>query len=227
MFLFDKTNPILDAPAYGCAEAASYARVPYYTLRYWALGRPGIPPLINLPENQPLALSFLNLLECHVLNALRTKYELQIKAVRKALEILNRLEPSKHPLLENTLSTDRINLFWDHAGELINLSHGGQAAMKDVLERYIQRIEINESGIPKFYPFVYKDRPEEPKIVSIVPTVAFGRSVIDGTGISTAVIASRFHARESIEDLAKEYGRTAKEIQEAVIWESNRFEKAA
>ncbi len=227
MFEFDKKNPILDAPAYGCVEAASYARVPYQTLRYWVVGRPGIPPLINLPENQPLALSFLNLLECHVLHALRTKYELQIKAVRRALETLNRLYPSKHPLLESTLSTDKINIFWEQAGEFINLSHGGQSAMREVLERYVQRIEINESGIPKFFPFVYKDRAEEPRIVSIVPTVAFGRSVIDGTGISTAVVAARFNAREPISELAEEYGRSEREIQEAIIWEANRTPKAA
>jgi uncharacterized protein (DUF433 family) len=227
MFEFDKKNPILEAPAYSCAEAASYARVPYQTLRYWAVGRPGVPPLINLPESEPVSLSFLNLLECHVLHALRTKYEMQIKAVRRALETLNHLYPSKHPLLESTLRTDRINLFWDNAGELIDLSHGGQAAMREVLLKYIQRIAINESGIPKLYPFVHKESSEEPRIVSIVPTIAFGRSVIDGTGISTAVIASRFYARESVEDLAEEYGRTQREIQEAVIWESTRFKEAA
>jgi PIN domain-containing protein len=41
-----------------------------------------------------------------------------------------------------------------------------------------------------------------------------------GTAIPTAVIASRFHARESLSDLAKEYGRTNKDIEEAIRWES-------
>jgi uncharacterized protein (DUF433 family) len=226
MFSFDNTYPILEAPAYSCAEAANYARVPYQTVRYWAVGRPGVLPLIQLPESQPIALSFLNLLECHVLHALRTKYDLQTRAVRHALGTLNRLHRSKHPLLENTLSTDRISLFWENAGEVVDLNRGGQTAMKELLQRYLQRIEVTDN-ILKFYPFVRTDRQEEPKIVSIVPTVAFGRSVIDGTGISTAVIASRFYARESIEDLAEEYGRTPTEIQEAVIWESNRFKEAA
>jgi uncharacterized protein (DUF433 family) len=180
-----------------------------------------------LPESQLIALSFLNLLECHVLHALRTKYELQIKSVRRALATLARICPSKHPLLESTLSTDKIDLFWESAGEFINLTRGGQSAMKEVLERYLQRIESNESGIPKFFPFVVTDRSEEPKIISIVPTIAFGRSVIDGTGISTAVVAARFNARESIEALAEEYGRRREEIQEAIIWESNRVAAAA
>lgn len=227
MYLFDKTNPILDAPAYSCAEAASYARVPYQTLRYWVRGRGDTPPLIRVDESRPIALSFLNLLECHVLHALRTKYEMQIKSVRRALETLEHISPSRHPLLESTLHTDKIDLFFDSAGDFINLSRGGQTAMKEILHRYLQRIETNESGIPKFFPFVVNDRSNEPKIISIVPTVAFGRSVIDGTGISTAVIASRFNAREPIEALAEEYGRTPEEIQEAVIWESIRFAAAA
>jgi uncharacterized protein (DUF433 family) len=227
MLSLDKHSPILEAPVYSFADAASYARVPYQTLRYWVVGRRGIPPLIHAPENEPIALSFLNLLECHVLNALRTKYELQTKAVRRALETLANIAPSKHPLLETTLQTDKIDLFFEFAGDVINLSRGGQTAMKEVLIRYLQRIETTETGIPKFFPFVYKDQPHEPRIISIVPTVAFGRSVIDGTGISTAVIAARFNARETIEALAEEYGRSATEIQEAVIWENNRTAAAA
>jgi uncharacterized protein (DUF433 family) len=49
--------------------------------------------------------------------------------------------------------------------------------------------------------------------------IGFGKPVIAGTGISTAIIASRFNARESIAGLAEEYGRTPQEIEEAVRWE--------
>jgi uncharacterized protein (DUF433 family) len=228
MLLFDKDDPVLELPAYPLSDAASYVHVPYQTLRYWALGRGSMPPLIELPDQT--ALSFLNLLECHVLSALRSNYNLPIKVVRKGLDKLASFYSSKHPLLENTLSTDGIDLFLDSAGEeLINLSRGGQAAMREILSTYLQRIVYSESGIPKFFPFVLKDRAtaDEPRMISIVPTIAFGRSVIDGTGIATAVIAARFHAREPIPALAKEYGRSESEIQEAVIWETNRTAKAA
>jgi uncharacterized protein (DUF433 family) len=220
-------NPILESPTYSFTEAASYARVPYQTLRYWVLGRGNTRPLIWLPDKEQAALSFLNLLECHVLNALRTKYELQVKMVRRALDTLATIQPSKHPLLETTLSTDRIDLFFEHAGDFINLSRGGQTAMREILQTYLQRIVWNESGIPKFFPFVVKDRAEEPKMISIRPTIAFGRSVIDGTGIATAVIAARFKAREPIPALAKEYGRSTEEIEEAIRWEAYRTPAAA
>ena len=54
-----------------------------------------------------------------------------------------------------------------------------------------------------------------------------GGSVIDGTGIATAVIAARFKARESISALADEYGRSVQEIEEAIRWETNRTAAAA
>jgi uncharacterized protein (DUF433 family) len=224
VLLFDKDDPVLELPAYSVPDAASYVRVPYQTLRYWSLGRGSVPPLIETPDES--ALSFLNLLECHVLSALRSKYGLPIKVVRKSLDKLSTFYESKHPLLESTLSTDGINLFFDSTDELINLSQGGQAAMRQILSAYLQRI-VYESGIPKFFPFVLKDRADEPRMISIVPTIAFGRSVIDGTGIATAVIAARFNAREPIPALAREYGRSEAEIQEAVIWEANRTAKAA
>jgi len=109
---------------------------------------------------------------------------------------------------------------------MINLSRGGQRAIKEILHIYMQRIEWKLQG-PKFYPFVAKDRPDEPKIISITPIIAFGRSVIDGTGIATAVVAARFRARESIPALAEEYGRRTQEIEEAIRWEANRSAAAA
>ena len=52
------------------------------------------------------------------------------------------------------------------------------------------------------------------------PAVAFGKPVIAGTGISTGVIATRFHARESLGELAKEYALPEAKLEEAVRWES-------
>jgi uncharacterized protein (DUF433 family) len=59
----------------------------------------------------------------------------------------------------------------------------------------------------------------EPRLIQINPAVGFGKPVIAGTGISTAVVASRFNARESIDDLASEYGLKPRQIEEAIRWE--------
>jgi uncharacterized protein (DUF433 family) len=208
-----------DEPAYTLADAARYADVPYQTVRYWAAGRGKIPPIIELPETSPPALSFANLLECHVLNAMRTRYRLHLPQVRLALLHLKSTKQDRHPLLRDDFRTNGMDLFIDE-GALINLSKGGQSAFREILDLYLERIATND-GILKFYPFVAFTTPNEPKIISITPKIAFGRSVIDGTGIATAVIAARFGARDSMEDLAREYRRSEREIEEAIRWEGS------
>ena len=50
----------------------------------------------------------------------------------------------------------------------------------------------------------------------INPLVAFGRPVVSGTGIPTAIIAERWKAGESFNDLAKDYGLEREKIEEAI-----------
>lgn len=213
---------VLEAPAYAPSEVASYLGIPYQTLRYWISGRCAVGPIVHPARSQPLILSFINLLECHVLDAMRRQHRLRLPAVRRAVETANKLFFSDHPLVEHKFKTDGVDLFVESLDrEVINLSKGGQLVLKEILNLYLQRIEFNAEGAAtKFYPFVVKAGPDEPKIVSISPSVAGGRSVIDGTGIATAVIAARFRAREPVSALAKEYGRTEEEVEEAIRWEA-------
>jgi uncharacterized protein (DUF433 family) len=216
-----KTKQIAEAPAYSLFTGARYLRIKYTTLCYWVHGRGSVSPLVTLAQSNPPTLSFLNLLECHVISALLTKYSLQLPRVRSALETVERMVQSPHPLLTEEFKTDGIDLFLERAdpNALINVSRGGQLAIKEIVQTYLERIAWKD-GAPKLYPFVAKKQSDEPKIISIAPTVAFGRSVIDGTAISTAVIASRFNARESMNSLAEEYGRKIEEIEEAIRWET-------
>jgi uncharacterized protein (DUF433 family) len=50
----------------------------------------------------------------------------------------------------------------------------------------------------------------------IDPYVSFGRPVLVGTGIATSVVAERYKAGESIEQLSTDYGRKRLEIEEAI-----------
>jgi len=49
--------------------------------------------------------------------------------------------------------------------------------------------------------------------------IAFGRPVLADTGISTAVIAGRFMADDSITDLAQEYAVEIGALEDAIRWE--------
>lgn len=218
-----------ETPSYGVIEAAHYLRIPPATVRDWVSGR-SYPtsagkrfakPIIHLPDPKHKILSFMNLVEVHVLDAIRREHNIPLDKVRRALNYLSRQHPSAHPLADREFETDGMDLFIQKVDELINLSQDGQLAMRALLEAHLRRIDRDASGIPvKLYPFTRKRDTEEPKTVVIDPSISFGRPVLAGTGIATAVIAERFNAGEAMEDLANDYGRTPLEIQEAIRCES-------
>lgn len=218
---FTATDERLELPLYGLSEAALYLRVPIKTLEYWAFGRKPISSLIRAASKQPRSLSFMNLLECHMLASMRSLYDLRLPKIRRAVAHLNKTTGFKHPLIEQPLYTDRIDLLIKEIDRLVNLSRGGQLAIPGIVEAHLERVEYDkELGVFRFYPFVRERSASEPKFIVINPALGFGKPVIAGTGISTAVIASRFNARESIPELAKEYGLEEKQIEEAIRWET-------
>lgn len=217
-----------DMPAYSIAEASHYLQMPSSTLRSWAKGRPYpteagpkfFEPLIVLPETvngNPPALSFVNVVEAHVLDALRRTYRIAMHKVREALKFLEQQYPSKHPLADQSFETDGVHLFVEKYGQLINITQQGQLAMRSILLVYLSRIERDAAGIPvKLYLFTRLRSADEPKTIVMDPYVSFGRPVLTGTGITTAIIAERYKAGESIEELAHDYDLPPKSIQEAI-----------
>ncbi len=204
-----------DRPAYGLPEAAQYLRLNYATLRSWTAEGGIVQP----PANGYV--SFNNLLELHVLKAMRRTHDLSLQSIRKALKEVSNHIQSDRPLLEATFATDGIDIFLDADPNLVNLSKKGQLAIKDVISLYLKRIERGSNGLPtRLFPFIVTERDDEPKTISISPAVSFGKSVLAGTGVSTAVIAGRFASRDSILDLATEYGVKPSSIEDAIRWEA-------
>ncbi len=98
-----RSEDILELPLYGLAEAALYLRVPIKTLEYWAFGTRKIEPMIKAASRQPRSLSFMNLLECHMLAAMRSLYELKLPKIRHGVATLNKRTGYKHPLIRQPL----------------------------------------------------------------------------------------------------------------------------
>ncbi len=222
-----RTADVMEVPIYGLTEAAQYLRVPLNTLRYWVHGGGPVPPLIRLASSDPSRLSFANLLECYMLSSMRAIYDVRLPRVRKALATLTKYVNHRHPLIDQVFQTDRRDLFIEHLGDIINLSKGGQLEIRGMMDLYRERVERDPRGISKLYPFVMERTPNEPRLILINPAVGFGKPVIAGTGISTAVISSRFNARESVPDLASEYGVSPEQIEEAIRWEQRTAAVAA
>ena len=216
-----RTDPRV-LPAYTILEAAHYLAVPPATVRYWALGRDRYVPLIVTPKHSPALLSFLNLAELHILASIRRVHAVKMPSIRKAIRFLKkraqRPVDRKYPLLSRDLDTDGVDLFIEEYGSLINISKSGQTAMREIIGAALRRIERDPEGIPvKLYPFTRADDIKDaPAMIVIDPNLSAGRPVIAGTGLAVQLIAERYKAGESINDLAQDYERSHEEIEEAV-----------
>jgi uncharacterized protein (DUF433 family) len=109
----------------------------------------------------------------------------------------------------------------------VNLSRKSQKEFREFVALYLQRIQRNEAGrVSRLYPFIIAEREDEPKTISISPTVSFGKPVLSGTGISTSVVAGRFSARDSLQELAEEYQVDIRILEDAIRWENSRGKAA-
>jgi len=173
--------------------------------------------VIQIPQAPQRSLSFINLVEVHVLDALRRDHHVPLDKIRIAVDYLRDQFGSKHPLAEERFETNGLDLFVQKYGKLINASRGGQLGMKELLQAHLRRVERDAHGVAlRLYPFTRKRAAHEPRSVVIDPFVSFGKPVLAGTGIPTAIVAERYKAGESISELSADYGRSDLDIEEAV-----------
>jgi len=207
--------------------------MPLRTVQRWTAGfkYPGskgrtrfAKPLVLPADRDRHLLSFFNLAELHVLDSLRTHHEVPSLKLRRLIEYLEDTFDTPHPLVNERVFVAGRAVFIEKAEQLIEATHGGQLAMRQVIEAHLKRIDPDQDGLAiRLFPFVRR-KPDprlistldEPKIISIDPRVRYGRPVIIHTSIPTAEIAERFRAGDSFQDLAEEYGRPPQEIEEAI-----------
>ncbi|HEY7688572.1 MAG TPA: DUF433 domain-containing protein [Dongiaceae bacterium] len=219
-------------PAYPFVEGAHYLNLPVSTLRAWCLGqsyahkgkRRSFKRIIELDGKPSEGLSFLNLVEAHVLAAIRRVHGVPLPKVRGALAFVSDALRVKRPLAHVQFQTNGIDLFVDRLGQLLNVSQSGQLEMAEFLRAHLRRIERDPSGVPiKLYPFTRSSIVgESPAPVEIDPRVSFGRPVLRGQGVPTAVLADRFKGGDTLQELAGDYGVSTEEIEEAIRCEFDR-----
>ncbi|HEV7587934.1 MAG TPA: DUF433 domain-containing protein [Longimicrobium sp.] len=220
-----------ELPGYTIADASRYIHVPKATLRSWFLGRTyprrgGVAEFVRLLTPAGAAapqLSFLNLVEAHVLRALRTEHDVSLAGIRAALETAEKRLGVERVLLSDQLLTSAGELFLEHYGELISLSRSGQFAMKKMLQAYLRRVVWDDKHIPiRLFPFLRDTENAGPSPIVIDPRKSFGRPTIVGSGVMTHVLTDRIDAGETVEELARDYDISPAHIESAIL-----FEKAA
>lgn len=204
-----------DVPTYSIREAAGYMRLPPTTLRQWVSGAVRVIPLAG---TRPPLLSFWNLVEAYVLAALRRHHRVPLQRVRKALRFVERELDTPRPLIEQEFLTNGLDLFVEYYGKLVNTSRAGQTEIRSLLEASLRRVERDPKGLAERL-FPWAREPEEPREVEIDPRRAFGKLVVAGTGIPTAILAGRLRAGETLGHLARDYNLKLDQVGAALRWE--------
>ena len=217
---------------YGLSEAARYVHLPAATLRSWVEGRTyrladggqgHSAPLIERPDAGDAKLSFNNVVEAHVLRALRVEHHVPMGHVRRALDYAEKEFGMDRLLIREELLAAPGEVFLRTYGQLLSLSRAGQFAMEQVLEAYLRRVVRDPRGLPvRLYPFTSPGTRDDNRVVAIDPRLSYGRPSIERKGISTAILAERLNAGETVQDLADGYGLTEEEVTEAIVYESSR-----
>lgn len=225
-------------PAYTLFDVARYLHIPARTIQNWAYGYPYATKgggrrrtsgLIEVESGAAHDFSFFNLVELHVLAALRRDHHLQMPNIRRAVNFVKLQLGSPRPLINEEMETDGTDIFVTKLGRLINASRDGQLAMKALLQEHLKRIDRDPRGVAvRLFPFT---RPkvsagethaliQQPRVIAIDPAVAFGRPVIAGSRVPTVEIFERFIAGESPDEIAADFGRTVEEVHEAIRCEN-------
>jgi uncharacterized protein (DUF433 family) len=221
-----------EKPIYSVEEAAGYLGIPVNTLYAWTLGRrrPGsqseyYPSVLQFVDRRTRQLSFFDLVEAHILRAAVDK-NIPLKRIKQGLEYVRKEYPQHpRPLLTWDFRTDGKDLLVGgmlgskekDKEALVNASHHGQLEITGVIEEYLELIGWDSEGHPDtIFPKLGR------RIVSISSGIVSGRPAIEGTRIPTAVIAQRFRAGETADDLATDYKLPPETIEAAI-----KYEKAA
>lgn len=218
-----------EAPLYSFPDASRATEIPVSTLRSWVVGqayerkhdRAYFEPVISRPSDGDSRLSFTNLIEAHVLRALRTVHEAKFGAIRQAVDIAQEQFGIRRLLISPDLRTSAGELFLARYTHFLELNEGQQLAMKSILDQFLERIEFDESKLPfEFRPFERSPRNAGAKIVVISPFVGFGRPLLQRSGVSTRAVVQRIEAGESPEAVMADYGLEEAEVEEAILYEA-------
>lgn len=210
-------------PAYSIVEAARYLRLPRQTLWNWVFGTKTSEGIVKLDDSQRHYLSFMNLVEAHVISGIRRYHGVRLAQVRSALTYVRDSLSIQRPLIAQEFKTDGKSLFIEHFGQTVNASRQGQITLDALLSARLERIDRDALGLPiQLHPYTRSTSAErsseQPKLVTINPLISFGRPAV--RGIATSVLWSRYAAGDEMRHLSEDYALNLDEIEEAIRCEA-------
>lgn len=218
------TMPLPDKllPVYPLAQVARIVGCNEGTLRTWLRGRNYVSggekrrskPMFGNSFEARAALTFLDLVEAHMLHLVRKGYGIPMKNFRAAMEYLRGIGGDTHFLAHRDFVHDRRHLYLRDDRHLISLSERGQHVNTVVINDGLKQLMYGEDGYAeKFFPII-KGRQQQ--AVMLNPIIGYGQPTLTRLGVNISAISSRFDAGEHLADLASDYGATNEELEDAL-----------
>jgi uncharacterized protein (DUF433 family) len=209
-------------PRYTFGEAGRYLGLPESTVRAWFAGTTyGTQPNIKTfkPILEPAGadlLSFYDIASAHVLLAMKAKGVSQddLRAIIRGLA--NEYPDSPYPLLGRNFFLFGRDVVVKRLGTRLNLSQNRQLGIKDVMDKFLARIELDANLMPVRFSPLRSQRERGKGYIIIDPDLAAGRPVVRGTGIPAEIIARRKKSGESVSLLARDYRVSRRAVEEAI-----------
>ena len=216
------TTPNKLLPVYPLSQVARFVGCHEQTLRAWLRGRNYVSggvkrrtkPVFGNSNDPRSALTFLDLVEAHMLHLIRKGYGIPMKNVRAAMEYLHGVSGDTHFLAHRNFVHDERHLYLKADKRLISLSERGQHVDTVVISDGLKQLMYGEDGYAdSFFPLISG---KQQQAIMINPIIGFGQPALSRLGVNISAITSRFDAGEHIADIAADYGATNEEVEEAL-----------
>lgn len=214
-------HPSVKRPLYSFAEADRIIRVSPGTSRRWLKGysfwwggehhkMPPVTPGIGEPE----AVAFVDLMEVAAVSELR-KRRFSFKRIRQINAYCRLYLQEPRPLVTQKFKVVGQDIFLDADFDiLVDVGReAGMLAWREVLEPFLEDVEYENELARRWWPLGKK------RMVVVDPDYGFGLPVVEGTGVRTEIIAERYRAGDSIDEIAYDFDVTPKQINDALRWE--------
>ena len=208
---------------YTIAEVSRLTEVHPSTVRTWFKGRSdstGQGPIFQSDYHSvdgDYAVSFLDLIDVLIAGQFRIRYNVPMRIVRIAHNLLQDELDTKHPFCHSDLHTDGKRIFRTAANKL------GEEVLNDVVSRQQFFIHIKEKLDHIDYNEVNKlaSRWRISNGIVVDPLISMGKPTIENTGVTTYVITNQYYANNKNSGLVADLY----EVSEESVLNAIKFER--
>ena len=217
----------LTAPRYSYAEADHVAHVTPGTTKRWITGYSEIPAVGEAVYRPPvtstsatkvkeLGISFLDLVEVAAIGALKEQ-GFSLRGIRQIVANCQETLDVPRPLVSIKFKTDGREIFVPHGDQLMEVGmRKAQLAWAEVLDPFLDTIDYTKDphGVARrWWPL---GRAES---VMVDPRYAFGLPAVASSGVRTEIILERFRAKDTVEQIARDFGVKPIDVERALQFE--------